>query len=217
MPCWRGNSQCAFTLTEFAIVLAVILVLAILAFSGIPKARSKAQQIKCASNLKSTAFCFKMFAGDNGQSFPFGVTNGLAYQDSTNAWVHFQTMSNELGSARILICPADGARQKNGAIAFNASPTGLATLQNQAVSYFVNVDASETNGSMVLIGDRNILVNGLAPTTTSLTIPGNTILQWGQELHRFQGNAALADGSVHKVRAISAWTNHNNPVRLAVP
>jgi hypothetical protein len=217
MVFWRKHSKHAFTLPEFAIALAVVFVLIVLAVVGIPKAKSRAQQFKCFSNLKSTAFSFKMFAGDNGQSFPFGVTNSVAYQDSSNAWVHFQTLSNELGSARILMCPADVTRQRSTALTFGAAAGGLATLQNQAVSYFVNVDASETNGSMVLIGDRNLLLNGQTPKNTSLTLAGTNLLQWDREVHGFQGSAALADGSVHSVRSISVWTNHNNPVRLAIP
>lgn len=207
----------AFTLTEVAIVIAVVMVLIILALSGVPKARSKAQQIKCARHLKSTALSFKMFAGDNDQSFPFWVTNSVAYQDSSNAWVHFQALSNELGAARILMCPADAVRQKNAAFTFGADPKGLATLKNQAVSYFINVDASETNGSMVLIGDRNLLLNGQTAINTNLTLAGTNLLQWSGEMHRFQGNAALADGSVHSGKSISAWTNHHDLVRLAIP
>ena len=214
----KGRSpQDAFTLLEFGITCALIFVLGVLFLSTLPKARAKAQQIKCARHVKSTALSFKMFAGDNDQSFPFWVTNSVAYQDSSNAWVHFQALSNELGSARILQCPADAARQKKAAFTFGADSNGLATLKNQAVSYFINVDASETKGSMVLIGDRNLLLKGQAPTNTSLTLAGTNLLQWNGEMHRFQGNAALADGSVHSGKSISAWTNHSDPVRLAIP
>ncbi|MCD6050189.1 MAG: hypothetical protein K0Q55_1592, partial [Verrucomicrobia bacterium] len=73
-------------------------------------------------------------------------------------------------------------------------------------SFFINVDASETNGSMVLIGDRNLLLNGQTAMNTNMTLAGTNLLQWSGEIHRFQGNAALADGSVHSGKFISAWT-----------
>jgi len=127
-------------------------------------------------------------------------------------------MSNELGSTKILVCPADAVRKTNEAITFDSSPAGLITLKNKAVSYFVNVDANETNGNMVLIGDRNLLIAGQSPTSTGLTLPGTNLLQWNHDIHKLRGNVARADGSVFsQIPSIQIWTNHNNPVRLAIP
>jgi prepilin-type processing-associated H-X9-DG protein len=218
MAPWRRKATHAFNLPELCLVLAILSVAVILFGIQLPKAKAKAQQIKCARQLKSTALSFKMFAGDNDGRFPFFVTNALAYQDSTHAWVHFQTLSNELGGARILTCPSDVARQKSIAIPFTDASNGLVTLQNQAVSYFVNVDANETNGNMVLIGDRNLLIAGQSPTSTGLTLPGTTLLQWNRDIHGLRGNVARADGSVFsQIPSIQIWTNHPTPMRLAIP
>ena len=91
-------------------------------------------------------------------------------------------------------------------------------MQNQAVSYFVNVDANETNPSMVVIGDRNLFIAGQRPTSTGLTLPDTNLLQWNHDIHKLRGNVARADGSVFsQIPSIQIWTNHTNPVRLAVP
>jgi len=203
---------------ELAVVLSVVTFLGVIIFSALPKAKAKTSLVKCRNQLKSTALSFKMFAGDTGGLFPFAVTNSPAYLDSSNAWTHFQTISNELGSTKILICPADVARFKTGAATFTSQSNGLVTLQNKAVSFFVNVDASETNASMILIGDRNLLVNGKPTTNTQLTIPGTALLQWNADMHRSIGNVALCDGSVFSgANSVSVWTNHIDSLRLAVP
>ena len=72
---WRGKATHAFNLLELCLVLAIIAGAVILFGIQLPKAKAKAQQIKCARQLKSTALSFKMFAGDNDSRFPFSVTN----------------------------------------------------------------------------------------------------------------------------------------------
>lgn len=66
------------------------------------------------------------------------------------------------------------------------------------ISYFVGVDAQETNATMLLSGDRNItngrfLKNGMLLPTT------NQPIGWTKEIHDRCGNIALADGSVQSV------------------
>ncbi len=208
-----------FNLMELAVVLAVVTFLGVIIFSVLPKAKAKASLVKCRNQLKSTALAFKMFAGDSDGLFPFAVTNSPAYQDSSNAWTHFQTISNELGSPKILICPSDLARLNSSAKTFTANPDGLATLQNKALSFFINVDGNETNALNVLIGDRNLLVgNKQVTSNTQLSPPGTAMLQWGTDIHGSIGNVALCDGSVQSgVASASVWMNHTNQSRLAIP
>lgn len=208
-----------FSLLEVSVILAIVTLLSVLLFSALSRAKAKANLIKCRNQLKSTALSFKMFAGDSGGLFPFAVTNSPAYQDSTNVWTHFQTISNELGSPKILICPADLTRLNSGAKTFTANPDGLATLQNKALSFFINVDGNETNALNVLIGDRNLLAgNKQVTSNTQLSLPGTAMLQWGTDIHGSIGNVALCDGSVQSgVTSASVWMNHTNQSRLAIP
>ena len=61
---------------------------------------------------------------------------------------HFQVMSNELSTPKILVCPADKNRT------FKAKFTS--DLRDANLSYFVNVDAVEGTSSSLLCGDRNL-------------------------------------------------------------
>lgn len=109
-------------------------------------------------------------------------------ESTTNGAVFFTfvVMSNELNTPKILICPADVRRP-----AANFGP-GLA---NSNISYFVGVNADETQPQMLLSGDRN-LTNGTLPANRLLLLTTNSAPGWDHRLHKFRGNIALSDGSV---------------------
>lgn len=206
----------AFTRLELVLVLVALSLLAVLLATAMQRAKESSRQVGCIFRLKSVSYAFKAFATDNGGLFPFASTNTPAYQDGTNAWKHFLVLSNEIGSPKNLQCPTDSRRPFCGS--FGNDSVGLALLQNQAISYFLNVDAHETNAGMILVGDRNIIVGGKSPTNTGLAVPASARLQWTGELHRNQGNVAFTDGSVQtKLHSAAIWTNQTGSMRLLVP
>ena len=101
----------AFTLTELAIVIVLLLILGVGVMYFVAVNRDPHRtRIHCASKLKQVGLAYRVFANDNDDKFPFLVTNSLAYGNVTQAWLHFQAMSNECCSAKILICPSDRER-----------------------------------------------------------------------------------------------------------
>jgi tetrahydromethanopterin S-methyltransferase subunit F len=58
------------------------------------QARQKAERIKCVNNLKNVGLAARIWATDNGDKLP----------------KDFLTMTNELSTPKILICPSDPAR-----------------------------------------------------------------------------------------------------------
>jgi prepilin-type N-terminal cleavage/methylation domain-containing protein len=209
-PCLFQRRK-GFTALELLVVLAVIS--ALFAFFILPQLSGRNRHvgrsaIKCKSNLKQVALSFKMFAGDNNGEFPFAVPVSPAYTNDTQAWLHFLSMSNELGSTKILLCPSDdGSKLKIGANIFGPTSTndnllGLSTLKNSAVSYFVGLDAKETSPNAWLTGDGRFDGVGSLQTGPLLTVDERSKLRWLAPLHERSPytqacpNVALADGSV---------------------
>ncbi len=66
---WRRG----FTLIELLVVIAIIAILAAILFPVFAKAREKARQASCQSNLKQIALAMLMYLQDWDERFPFEV------------------------------------------------------------------------------------------------------------------------------------------------
>ena len=68
-----------FTLIELLVVIAIIALLLSIIMPGLRKAKQKAQEVICRSNLKQWGLCYSLYAVDNDDSFPQSVGgNGLS-------------------------------------------------------------------------------------------------------------------------------------------
>lgn len=111
----------AFTLIELLVVIAVIAILAVMLLPAIEKARARAKQAACMSNLHQIGFGFHSFKHDHDNLLPTGVPmkaggvkelfatplGGLKPDWRGHVWRIFQSMSNHLVRTEILICHAD--------------------------------------------------------------------------------------------------------------
>jgi prepilin-type processing-associated H-X9-DG protein len=107
-------------------------------------------------------------------------------------------MSNELAMPSVLLCPADWLNGSSFASGARVPAANFIGINNSNLSFFVGIDAKETNSASFLSGDRNItsgsgLKNGLLELTT------NAAANWTAELHNGMGNVLLADGSVRQL------------------
>jgi prepilin-type processing-associated H-X9-DG protein len=133
-------------------------------------------------------------------------------ESATNGAVYFSfvVMSNELGTPKVLVCPADTRTP-----AANFGPR----LANSNVSYFVGVTADETQPQMLLSGDRNLTNGPLLPGRVRL-VTTNSAPGWDRQLHKLRGNVAFSDGSVQTLsgfRLRVAVTNTGADNLLAFP
>jgi hypothetical protein len=120
-----GGSGMAITglvLGYVSLVLCVpVIILSAMLLPALSKAKDKAQSISCINNMKQVGLAFRTFAIDNDGNFPFNVSTNkggtlelsLPASDGfdRNAVFHFQVMSNELSTPKILVCPADSKKQ----------------------------------------------------------------------------------------------------------
>ncbi|HEX5397825.1 MAG TPA: hypothetical protein VFY06_02115, partial [Verrucomicrobiae bacterium] len=198
-------------------------------------------RMQCLNNLKLVNLSIHVWEGNHGGKYPTAVStaNGGAMENiasqsggyiKTNYAVAnvFLVMSNQLGTPKILACPADQAKTSLPGDG-RSGPTGppLTGTTNWGdfgadhLSYFVEGNASDTFPQMILLGDRNIgsttqnnqgiavpapkmdMVNG--PFTemfvTGATSVPRVVFPWGwtdADIHQDAGNLGMADGSVQQ-------------------
>jgi prepilin-type N-terminal cleavage/methylation domain-containing protein len=197
-------SGVAFTLIELLVVMAIISILASMLLPAMSRAKAKAQRIECTGNQKQFALAFILSADDNNQKFPWQV--GGAIRGSIQTWRYFDAIRSELVTPKILVCPSGGKRTASD---FSTNLiTGFAGLRNNALSYFVGIEATPTKPMMHLAGDENLLSEtanlpcdpgGVSCGATRLR-PGRVDNpRWDWSVHVSSGHMALADGSVQRM------------------
>lgn len=180
------------TLFEVGVCIAIVMVLAILFLPALSKARRRPSSLNCVNNLKQLGLAYRIWAGDNGDMMPMGISvtkGGSMEMVATGNVEHtFIVMSNELSTPKILFCPQD-----TGRIALN----NFSGLANANISYFVGVDATnDANPQLILSGDGNFQISVIAVKPGLLALESNTIVQWSGVRHVKTGNLGLSDGSV---------------------
>lgn len=200
----RGD--CGVTLFEVLLVIGVVLVLAAVLLPTLTPRTHYNPTLRCMNDLKQVGLSFKVWEGDNNDKFPMqvSVTNGgtMELVGSGAAWLHFQVMSNELNTPKILFCPTDGDARRCMATIWgpNSSPGPyIAFTGDSNTSYFVGVDATDLMPNMPLAGDRNLTLKNLALNPGLHAFPTNAPVGWSDAMHKRQGNVLFADGSVQGV------------------
>lgn len=198
----RSNCRAgAFTLIELLCVMAIIALLASLLLPVLSKGKSRARRIQCVNQLMEQGHAFHAYLHDHSDRFPMQVSmsEGGSLEFVQNgervagefyfSYRHFQSISNELATPKILACPADLGRPP---------ADNFTSFNNEHLSYFVGVKAEFARPVSILAGDRNITNDHPASPTivrSSLSNP----FRWTKELHQLKGNLLFADGHVQQV------------------
>jgi prepilin-type processing-associated H-X9-DG protein len=198
-----------FTVTELLITVACLLVLGAFLFPAISRSKARPSRLGCSNNMMQVAMGFLSWSTDNQGRFPMQVPiaeggskelvgNGKVFQ-------HFQVLSNELSTPKILVCPNDRKRSPATNFAIGFTDANL--------SYFLGLDAARESGSSLLSGDRN-LTNRPETGTVIVNVRPNMKLGWGKDLHSGKANVCFGDGSARQVQNGFMTTG---TIRLALP
>ncbi|MCE5240866.1 DUF1559 domain-containing protein [bacterium] len=196
---FRTASRRGFTLIELLVVIAIIAILAAILFPVFAKAREKARQTSCLSNLKQISVAFMMYTQDYDETFPMAYYDDwLHYWDVTVAsdWVSYGgpgLIDPYTKNGQLRACPsfkvADASRNNQTGYAYNATYLGnyLAPMSLGNVA-----DAART----VVVCD-----SATRDWTDTATIGNNCLNAASQTYHRqvqFRhngvANCAFADG-----------------------
>lgn len=219
----RDQTFHAFTLVELLVTVAIIGIVASLLLPVLQKGFQRAKRTACASQLKQIGVAFHSWAHDHNDLYPpqvpmgAGGTREFARETVSNPnesfnFRHFQALSNELGLARVLLCPSEMRR---------VPASDFFSLRNQNISYWVNSSASFEQPNTPLCGDRNVRTSGRTEWTFIEFGPSDT-LEFSAELHGYRGNVLFSDAHVEDAdnrtlrMAFARDTNHSY-VALSLP
>lgn len=131
------KSKSAFTLIELLVVIAIIAILAAILFPVFAKAREKARQTTCASNLKELGIAFTQYEQDFDELTPTaGIATGGALPWDQNVWAYTK-------STGLYACPDDPK---------------AATSPQFKMSYGLNANLVQTNLSTIVAPTNLVLL-----------------------------------------------------------
>ena len=119
---FRAHSRRGFTLIELLVVIAIIAILAAILFPVFSRARAKARQAACQSNMKQLGLAMTMYSQDYDSTLPmYSMLFGNGADNSTWDVVILPYMKNR----QILFCP-DNKMQGNALAGAQGSLRGYA-------------------------------------------------------------------------------------------
>ncbi len=196
---FRAKPKVAFSVMELFITIACLALLAAVFLPALAKSKARSSRLNCNNNMKQIGLAFRSWSLDNGDRFPMqvSVNNGGTMELAARgeAYPHFQVMSNELSTPRILLCPTDEKRSYATSFAAGLADTNL--------SYFINMNATNGANDTLLFGDRN-LTNRTPTGSRLVALAKADSLAWTKDLHSEKGNLGFGGGSVDSFRNGSA-------------
>lgn len=109
------------------LAIPILAVVAGMTLPALAKAKDKAQRIQCVNNLKMLGLAARVFATDHEDQYPKG----------------WNELKEEIGSPRILHCPADTVH--------TSVPTTFEQALSESSYVYEGVGASETNLTRVIV------------------------------------------------------------------
>lgn len=204
------KSKKGFTLIELLVVIAIIAILAAILFPVFAKAREKARQASCQSNIKQLTMGMLMYVQDYDETYPLAVAplsgnypNGQPGSTGDPAgWQMWMTVIYPyVKNNKVYVCPSAGGLDYTGAQywggTYNDNQNNIASygMNKWLMSDYWGKNVSSTNiklpADTPMIADCNFYIAGplmAFPNAYNTCPPGAR--------HNDMANIGFADGHV---------------------
>ena len=200
-----------FTLIELLVVIAIIAILAAILFPVFARAREKARQTSCLSNMKQVGLAVDMYCQDYDGCYPMCL-----YLGGTMVVTFYHEIMPYMKNAQILQCPSEKERIGMGEIAA-LLPVPLAGGISW-VGYNGNYAIFEDGPNNPLTGSNHAVIS-----QAELPFPAETFVMGDGEIemapslfnspvvgaHNEGFNASFADGHAKWVKCASTPGYHD--------
>jgi len=174
-----------FTLIELLVVIAIIAILAAILFPVFARAREKARQSSCMSNLKQLATCTLMYVQDYDETFPMSI-----YWGGTFAVTFYHELDPYIKNQQVYQCPSK-PRALNVLTAFSNLGIPLPPGTPQYVSYMFNYALFEDGPNNVLTGANHPPIK-----LAEIPFPPDTVMVYDGHLAAQGGPFNLFDSPI---------------------
>lgn len=165
-----------FTLIELLVVIAIIAILAAILFPVFAKAREKARQSSCQSNLKQIGLALMQYSQDYDERFPLAGNgtddaNIAVTVSGWRGWVS-NTIAPYVKNTQLFACPSDSTNNYN--VSVTTIPSGDSRFYR--VSYGFNYSAL---GNGTTASATN--VPGAGGMMSALVRPAELCVMWDSQ------------------------------------
>jgi prepilin-type N-terminal cleavage/methylation domain-containing protein/prepilin-type processing-associated H-X9-DG protein len=202
----RSYMRRGFTLIELLVVIAIIAILAAILFPVFARAREKARQTSCLSNVKQIALAALMYAQDYDEMFPRGSGYVAPATIIATYGEWYMTFTPYIKNTQIYNCPSarytviySGGTNDGGALGY-----GVAYTRNLQISQTPMALVTEPASVVYFMDGSNNYSRLKCPGLT--TTCSWTNYAWSYNRHNDGCNYAFIDGHA-KWRMVSPITS----------
>lgn len=163
-----------FTVLELLVVLAAVAGLVAIGVSHLRSlTRAGARNpLQCQENLRIIGSSLLLFAADHEDLLPWQSPaargGSLELLPSGQTSPHFRTLRPYIMNTHVLVCPMDPMRRAG---------SGMDSLQDASLGYFLNVSASLVGRQAPWTGDRTVSQSSDG-MTGEIRVDGKSVLEW---------------------------------------